>query len=98
MDLGAPNDLGSSFDHIGKTERRHEKRDRRLVDKGSEYCSLNQDAKRRHRCESQGESGGEGDAAFDQAYEGQSCKEQQRSLREIEDSRGLVDEHEPDRD
>ncbi len=48
MDLSAPDELGATFEDVGKTKRRHEQRDRWLVDEGSEDGTLNCDTQQRH--------------------------------------------------
>ena len=40
VDLGAPHQLGRALDDVGEAERRHEQRDRRLVDQRPEHGAL----------------------------------------------------------
>ena len=98
MHLRAPYELGGAFDDVGQTERRHEQGDGRLVGERPQHGALDGDADRYHDGESDDQRQCERHAALDQADEGERCEQQQRALREIEHARGLVDQHEADRD
>ena len=97
--LGAPEELRRALDDVGEAERRHEQGHRRAVDQRPQHGAL--DARSRappSRRAWRRAPPANGNAVLDQADEGQRREEHHRALREVEHARGLVDQHEADRD
>ena len=65
---------------------------------GLQHRALDAEAEQRHRRQRRRQRGREGEAVLDQADEGQRREEHHRALREVQHARGLVDQHEADRD
>ena len=98
LDVGAPQRLAEPFQEKGEADGGHEQDDLLLVDHVSQDHPLDGEGERQH--DQAGEHDGEQQrhAALHQADQRQRRKQHHHALREIEDARGLVDQHEAQRD
>jgi len=94
----APQDLRHAFEYERKADGCHEQRDLRLIDERSKHDALRREPDEDHHTEGGREGEPEVEAVLLQPDERQRREEYERTLREIEDARSLVDQHEAERD
>ena len=88
-----------AFDDEGEADRRHEQRDLRLVHQRAQHEALGAEREHDHHAERRRAAPPRAAAPCSmQADERQRGEEHHRALREVEHARGLVDQHEAERD
>ena len=95
---GAPRDLRQAFDEERQPDRRHEQRNLRLIDEGTEHDAFGRERQDDHHRERRGHRKPGRKAHLQQSDVRQRGEEHHRALREIEHARRLVDQHEAERD
>ena len=96
--IAAEHEFAEADEKIGDAEGRHQENDVGLVDQRAQHQPLDAERKRVHDRDRENERDPGRDALFVQADKRQRREHHHDPLREIEYARGLVDEHEAERD
>jgi hypothetical protein len=96
--IAAEHELAEADEEIGEAEGRHQQDDVGLVDQRAQHQPLDAERERVHDRDRQDRARPRRDALFVQADQRQRREHHHDALREIEHARGLVDEHEAERD
>jgi hypothetical protein len=97
VDVASPDRLAEPIEEVRHAERCHEEDDAFLVHERAQHQALDEPCQHHHDREREGERGDERHLLHE-PHERERGEEHHRALREIEDARGLEDEHEADGD